>query len=74
MPAENEEPRVHGDVILHPSKGTIKVEGAGADIFLHVKEMRKCGILALNDGTQVSFTAIKGPKGFYATDIKVLST
>ena len=53
--------------------GFIQLDGGGADIFLHVKELRKCGILALNDGAPVSFTAVKGQKGFYATDIKVLS-
>jgi CspA family cold shock protein len=52
--------------------GFIEVPDSKNDIFLHVKELRKSGIIALNDGAPVSFTAVKGPKGLYATDIKVL--
>jgi len=52
--------------------GFIEVPDTSGDIFLHVKELRKSSIIALNDGASVSFTAVKGPKGLYATDIKVL--
>ena len=57
-----------------PTKGYgfIELPDGGKDIFLHVKELRKSGIVALNDGAPVKFTAVKGPKGLYATDVKVL--
>ena len=42
------------------------------DVFLHVKELRRSGIVALNDGTEVSFTAKKGEKGLFATQVKAL--
>jgi CspA family cold shock protein len=54
--------------------GFIEHPDSASDVFMHVKELRKSGIVALNDGTAVSFTAVKGPKGLYATDIKVLAT
>lgn len=54
--------------------GFIEVPDRQDDIFLHVKELRKSGIIALNDGASVNFTAMKGKKGLYATDIKALST
>ena len=78
MPSKTEAPVANETAVL-PSSGIVKwfdtnkgygfiqLNGGGANIFLHVKELRKCGILALNDGAPVSFTAIKGPKGYYAT-------
>jgi CspA family cold shock protein len=59
---------------FNPEKGYgfIEVPQRDGDIFLHVKELRKSGIVALNDGASVDFTAMKGKKGLYATDIKVL--
>lgn len=42
------------------------------DVFLHVKELRRSGIIALNDGAPVSFKCNEGPKGPFATEIKVL--
>jgi cold shock protein len=83
MPSEVETTPSNGAAAL-PSQGSIKWFNAdkgygfieypdgASDIFVHVKELRKSGIVALNDGTAVSFTAVKGPKGLYATDIKVL--
>jgi cold shock protein len=83
MPSEAEMQGPNGAAAL-PSQGTLKWfnadKGYGfieypdgkSDIFVHVKELRKSGIVALNDGTPVSFTAVAGKKGLYATDIKVL--
>ena len=83
MPNESNGATVGGPVSL-PSQGKVKwfnadkgygfieLPESASDVFLHVKELRKSGIIALNDGTPVSFTAIKGPKGMYATDIKAL--
>jgi cold shock protein len=42
------------------------------DVFLHVKELRRSGIVALNDGAALQFRCQSGPKGPYATDLKVL--
>lgn len=55
-----------------PNKGYgfIQLSNKMADVFMHVKELRKCGIIALNDGDQVLFSIHEGHKGFYATDIK----
>lgn len=57
-----------------PNKGYgfIELTDGKGDVFLHVKELRKSGIVALNDGALVNFTSNKGPKGIFATDIKVL--
>lgn len=83
--APNEESSSHSNAVAYPSTGKIKwfnaekgygfimVPELDTDIFLHVKELRKSGIVALIDGTTVSFVSNKGVKGLYATDIKVLS-
>ncbi len=52
--------------------GFIELPDGKGDVFLHVKELRKSGIVALNDGAVVNFTTNKGPKGLFATEIKVL--
>jgi len=81
MTSETGTAPANGAVVL-PSSGKIKFfdpekgygfidVGAEKDVFIHVKELRKSGIVALNDGAQVSFTAVTGPKGLYATDIKI---
>lgn len=83
MPRENTPPA--RTVAVPTSHGTIKwynaekgygfIEISGEpDIFIHVKELRKCGILALVDGSPVSFKAELGKKGLFATEIKVLPT
>jgi CspA family cold shock protein len=51
--------------------GFITLPDGKQDIFVHIKELRKSGIVLLNDGLQVSFAAVKGPKGLYATEVKV---
>jgi CspA family cold shock protein len=52
--------------------GFISPPTGGSDVFLHVKELRKAGIVALNDGASVSFTPVKGPKGLFAIDISII--
>jgi CspA family cold shock protein len=66
-----------------PAEGTVKwydpnkgygfiVNSDGKDVFLHVKELRRSGVVALNDGAFVNFMCQQGPKGLFATEIKVL--
>ena len=54
--------------------GFIKLDDGKPDVFLHVKELRKSGIIAINDGVMLSFKANDNPKGkgLFATEIKVL--
>jgi CspA family cold shock protein len=53
--------------------GFITVDGDDKDIFVHVKELRKSNIVGLNDGDAVEFTPIQGPKGRYATCLKLIT-
>jgi CspA family cold shock protein len=76
MPNEAEVLPTSGSVKwFDPNKGYgfITPQPNGSDIFLHVKELRKSGIVGVNDGATVSFTPVKGPKGIFATEIKVLN-
>lgn len=52
--------------------GFITRPDGGRDVFLHVKELRKSGIIALNDGVSLRFRYQEGAKGPYAVDIKIL--
>ncbi len=51
--------------------GFIEQEG-GEDIFAHYKSIRGDGFRTLNQGEQVEFIVIDGPKGLQADDITVL--
>jgi CspA family cold shock protein len=51
--------------------GFIEAAASQRDVFLHVKELRKSGIITLNDGVSVSFKCNDGPKGPFATDVRV---
>ena len=51
--------------------GFIQLPDGGKDVFIHVKELQKAGIVALHDGAALVFTTNEGPKGLYATDIRV---
>lgn len=53
--------------------GFIELPGGGLDIFVHVKELRRCGIdRNLEVGERVKFRTSKGPKGCIAVDISLL--
>jgi cold shock protein len=55
--------------------GFIELPDGGADIFVHVNQLRKSGInRVLHEGEKVSFKTNKGPKGNFAVDISVIST
>jgi|ERR1700721_607727 len=53
-------------------KGYGFIESPVGDVFLHIKELRKSGVLAVADGAMLAFMRNKGPKGLFATGIKVL--
>lgn len=54
--------------------GFISLPGGGVDIFVHANQLRKSGInRALAEGEKVRFSTGKGPKGSFATDIKLIS-
>lgn len=50
--------------------GFIK-QSTGEDVFIHINELRKSGVKAVMEGAKVSFTPNSGPKGAFATNIKV---
>lgn len=52
--------------------GFIQLPGGGLDIFVHANQLRRSGIEnGLNEGDKVTFNIEKGPKGSFATNIKV---
>ncbi len=52
--------------------GFITVEGYGKDVFIHVKKLRESGITRNPaDGEAIRFIMNDGPKGSFATNIKL---
>ena len=51
--------------------GFIEREG-GADVFVHQSEIMTEGYRNLNEGQQVEFEIIQGPKGLQASQVKPL--
>ena len=69
------DPKIDGSIKFFDAAkgyGFIKRTDGGRDVFLHVKELRRSGIIALNDGAPVNFRCNPGEKGPFATEIKVL--
>lgn len=52
--------------------GFIVDDETGTDIFVHVKNLKECGLNELNKDNRVSFVQNKKGFRFYATDIKLL--
>ena len=53
--------------------GFLTMPNGGLDCFVHANQLRKSGITrALIEGEQVSFMVSAGPKGQFATEIKIL--
>lgn len=52
--------------------GFIVDDETGNDIFVHVKNLKECGLNELNKDNRVSFVQNKKGFRFYATDIKLL--
>ena len=62
---------------FNPEKGYgfIQPDGGGADVFVHVSALERCGLTSLNDGQKVSYQlqmdARKGKEN--AVNLKTLS-
>lgn len=52
--------------------GFIVNDETGADIFVHLNNLKECGLNELNKDNKVSFVQKKKGARFYATDIKLL--
>ena len=53
--------------------GFLQLPSGGLDIFIHAQELRKAGIQRpLINGEEVNFTISSGPKGQFATEIKLV--
>ena len=51
--------------------GFIEQEG-GEDVFVHFSAIQSNGFRSLQEGQQVQFNVVKGPKGFQAENVQVL--
>lgn len=55
--------------------GFIVEQPTGQEYFFHISDVENVqGIYALRDGDQVSFVGAKGPKGWRAEQIRLMST
>ena len=52
--------------------GFIVDDETGADIFVHLNNLKECGLNELNKDNKVSFVQKNKGARFYATDIKLL--
>lgn len=50
--------------------GFITPEGSSSDVFVHHTAILGDGFKTLNEGDQVSFEIVKGPKGEQAANVK----
>ena len=57
---------------LNGGYGFIVDNKTGADIFVHLNNLKECGLNELNKDNKVSFIQNKKGTRFYATDIKLL--
>ena len=46
----------------------------GEDVFVHFSAIQSSGFRSLQEGQQVQFDVVKGPKGFQAENVQVLKT
>jgi len=44
----------------------------GEDVFVHFSAIQSNGFRSLQEGQQVSFDVVKGPKGFQAENVKAV--
>ena len=49
--------------------GFLRIEGQDEDIFVHYSAVKAEGFRTLNEGEQVEFDLIKGPKGMKAENV-----
>lgn len=52
--------------------GFIVDDETGTDVFVHLNNLKECGVHELNKDNKVSFVQNKKGARFYATDIKLL--
>ena len=45
----------------------------GQDLFVHFRAIQAEGYRTLIEGQEVEFTAVKGPKGYCAENVRVIS-
>jgi len=57
---------------LNGGYGFIVDDETGTDIFVHLNNLKECGLNELNKDNKVSFVQKKKGARFYATDIKLL--
>jgi len=50
--------------------GFLRVDGQDEDIFVHYSAVKAEGFRTLNEGEQVEFDVVKGPKGMKAENVK----
>ena len=71
------------ECVLHMEQGTVKwfndAKGYGflsrengEDVFVHFSAIQSNGFRSLKEGQAVSFTVVKGPKGWQAENVQVL--
>ncbi len=48
-------------------------EGSTEDVFVHFRSIQGDGYRTLNEGQQVEFTVVEGPKGLQAEDVAKVS-
>ena len=49
--------------------GFIQPTGGGEDVFVHHTSIQMDGFRTLNEGDQVSFEMVQGPKGYQARNV-----
>lgn len=57
---------------LAASYGFIVDDETGTDVFVHLNNLKECGLNELNKDNKVSFVQNKKGARFYATNIKLL--
>ncbi len=53
--------------------GFIALDGGQPDVFVHYSYIQSEGYRTLEEGQQVEFELVEGPKGPFAQDVRVLS-
>jgi CspA family cold shock protein len=54
--------------------GFIRMDGQDKDIFVHYSSLKAEGFRTLNEGEEVEFELVEGPKGFKAENVVRLQT
>ena len=59
---------------FNPTKGYgfIQPSDGGKDVFVHISAVQRAGLTTLNEGQQVEYEPIQGPKGPAASKIRAV--